>query len=231
MEGIDLPNADRSKLLHKLFPGGDASKLSTTDSKTLIAYVLSALNIAAVFVLELTNPLGASSVAVLAATATTNGPQTIIAFLAPGLAELLARPRNLRFTTGGATAAHAPNQVIITGTDIDGNVLTETLALSQIAGNDDSLKAFATLTSLAYTGGTGVDATVSVGYANKFGLPKSIKTRAGRLAVIQEVDPSGVVTTGTFASPATSPPHGTYSPADVPDGTDSYAVTFEAIQP
>jgi hypothetical protein len=175
---------------------------------------------------------GASSVAILAAFASTNGSQTITTFLAGGLTELATRPRNLRVTVGaGGTPGQSYTSMVATGVDIDGNALTETVTITAAAGNYDSVKAFAGLTSLAFSGGTGAGASLSVGYANLFGLPTSIKSRGGRLAVIQEVANGAVVTNGTFASPATSPPHGTYSPNTAPDTTKPYAVTYEQVVP
>ena len=45
----------------------------------------------------------------------------------------ISPPRNITATTGGgAGAADVPATAVITGKDIDGNVLTETLTLSQV---------------------------------------------------------------------------------------------------
>lgn len=230
-----IANGERVAILAALFPFLDKTNLSGAlpNKVTLEAAILSGLGATPMRTDELTNPPAAAPAGLLAATATTNGPQTILAaaLIAGGLTELATRPRNITFTTGGVTPGHAPNQVVITGTDIDGNPLTETKALSQIAGIDVGVKAFAGPASFAFTGGTNTDATVSIGFGTKFGLSRSIKSRAGLLAVIREVAVGAVVTTGTFVDSVTSPPHGTYSPATAPDGTKSYAATYEYIVP
>lgn len=179
---------------------------------------------------EWTNALAADATGLKTATATQVAPLTILAaaMIAGGLAELAARPRNLTFTTGG-TAANAPASVVITGTDIDGTALTETLALSQSAGIDLGVKAFKTVTSVVYGAAADAAATVSIGFGDLLGLSKSIKSRAGRLAVIQEVAVGSVVTNGALVAPATSPPHGTYSPNAAPDGAKDYSLTYEQV--
>src|SRR5688572_6426728 len=78
-------------------------------------------------VYELTNPATAAADGLKAATATTVAVQTITSFEAAGVAALAAYPRNVTFTTAGNTPADAPATATITGTDIDGNALTETV--------------------------------------------------------------------------------------------------------
>jgi hypothetical protein len=68
---------------------------------------------------------------------------------------------------------------------------------------------------------------VAIGFGAVFGLSATIKSRAGRLAVIQEVAAGSVVTNGVFASSSASPPHGSYAPNSAPDGSKDYAVTYE----
>lgn len=105
-----------------------------------------------------------------------------------GLTKLDAHgARALTFTTAGGTPADAPAYVDIVGKDIDGAALSETLALSQIAGEVTSVKCYQDdgLT-LTYPAADGTDATVSVGIADKFGLPCKIKSRVSSPAVISE---------------------------------------------
>ncbi len=179
---------------------------------------------------EFTNPVAASTTALHAATASTVAVQTLLtaALSAPGIAALLAFPRNVTFTTAGSSATDAPDTAVITGTDIDGNALTESIAgLQGGAATYAGVKAFKTITSIVYGAGAGTGATVAVGTGVKIGFSKSIKSRAGRLAVIQQVAVATVVTTGTFVDATTSPPHGTYAPATAQDGANDYAVTYE----
>lgn len=178
---------------------------------------------------EFTNPAAAATAGLQAATASQVADQTVLAaaMLAPGLAALAAYPRNVTFTVAGGTAAEAPTSADIVGTDIDGNALLETVAITASAGTYSGLKAFKTLTSITKKGGTGTGATVAMGFGQVFGLSNTIKDRAGRRAVLQEVAVGVVVTTGTFATPTTSPPYGSYSPATAPDAARDYAVTYE----
>ena len=173
-------------------------------------------------------PAATSTTALLAATATVNGTQTLSSFVAGGVAALLAHARNVTFTGGGTTAS-CPTSAALTGTDTDGNALTETVALT--SGSGTGVKCFKTLASAVLTGGTATNGTTAIGVGSKLGLSKTIRSRSDRLAVVQEVaDASGtgsVVTNGVFASATTSPPHGSYTPNAAPDGTYQYTVTYE----
>lgn len=175
-------------------------------------------------------PAATSTTALHAALATTVAPQTVLAaaMVSGGLAALAAFPRNITYT-GGGTTADAPTTATATGADIDGNALTETTALT--AGSGVGAKAFASLVSVVYGAAAATDATVAIGIGSVFGLSKTIKSRALRLAVLQEVyaatTTGSVVTNGTYASAATSPPHGSYTGASAPDGTKSYALVYE----
>jgi hypothetical protein len=178
---------------------------------------------------ELTDPLASAAAGLLDATATTVAPQTILAaaLKAPGLAELLARPRNVTFTTAGGTPAHAPADVLITGTDIHGDVLTETVTLAQTATIAEGNKAFRTIVSIAYAAGDGASATISIGFGNKFGLSRKAKTRAGAVMRGTEISAGSVVTNGTLAVATTGAPNGTYTPNTVPNGSNDYAIAYE----
>lgn len=178
---------------------------------------------------EFTDPVAASATNLLAATASSVAVQTYLtaALGSAGKAALLAYPRNIYFTTAGSTASDAPATATIVGTDIDGNALTETVNIAQTATTAIGVKAFKTITSITYSAGDGAGATVSIGVGVKMGLSKSVKSRAGFLAVIQQVAAGAVVTTGTFVDATTSPPHGTYAPATAQDGANDYSITYE----
>jgi hypothetical protein len=178
---------------------------------------------------EWTNPAAASATALLAATASTVAVQTYLtaALSAGGKTALAAYPRNVTFTTAGVTPSDAPATAVITGTDIDGNALTETVTIAQTATIAQGVKCFKTITSIVYAAGDGTGATVSIGIGQKFGFSKLSKTRAGGVAVLAEIAVGVTVTNGTFATAATSPPYGSYSPNTAPDGANDYAVTYE----
>jgi hypothetical protein len=180
---------------------------------------------------ELTDPLAAAAAGLRAATATTVAPQTVLAagLLAGGVAELLARPRNVTFTTAGATPADAPATALITGTDINGDAMTETVNIAQTATIANGVKAFRTITSIAFSAADGTGATVSIGYGNAFGLRRKARTRAGAVMRGTEVSAGTIVTNGTLVTAETSPPHGTYTPNTAPNGTNDYAIEYESV--
>ena len=176
---------------------------------------------------EWTDPVAAAAAGLEAATATTVAPRTVTTFIAGGKTALAAHPRNITFTTAGTTPADAPATAIITGTDINDTAMTETVSLAQTAAKVEGVKCFKTITSVAYAAADGTGATVSIGFGAVFGLAKKAKVRAGLLNVLNEIEAGVKVTTGTYVSPATSAPNGSYAPATAPNGTRDYAVTFE----
>lgn len=178
---------------------------------------------------ELTDPLAAAAAGLLAATATTVAVQTVLTagLLAAGKNELAARPRNVTFTTAGGTPADAPATATITGTDINGDALTEVVNIAQTATIANGVKAFKTITSIVYAAGDGTGATVSIGYGNAFGLSRKAKTRAGAVMRGTEISAGSVVTNGTLVVAETGLPNGTYSPNSAPDGSKDYAIAYE----
>lgn len=178
---------------------------------------------------EWTDPLAAAPAGLKAATATVASVVALTAadLLTAGKNELLARPRNITFTTAGGTAADAPANAVIVGTDINGDALTETVTLAQTATTASGVKAFRTIETITYPAADGAGATVSVGYGSVFGLSKKIRTRAGALMFGKEISAGSVVTNGVLASPTTSPPNGSYAPNSAPDGVKDYALEYE----
>lgn len=178
---------------------------------------------------EWTNAVAAVADGLKAAAATTVAPLTVTSFVAGGVAALLAYPRNVTFTTAGVTPSDAPANALVTGTDIDGAALTETITVAQTATISAGAKCFKTITSVAFAAADGTAATVAIGFGDVLGLSATIKSRAGRLAVLQEIAVGSVVTTGTVVSSTTSPPHGSYDPSDALDGTKDFALTYEQV--
>jgi hypothetical protein len=123
-----------------------------------------------------------------------------------GLTKLGAHgARALTFTTAGATPADAPAYVDVASKDIDGTALTETLLLSQIAGEVTSAKCYSgDDIVLTFPAADGVDATIAVGIADKFGLPCKIKSRAGYPVRFVEIEDGDIVSTGGGSATATN---------------------------
>lgn len=160
--------------------------------------------------------------------ATTLAAKTI---MGPDLIQtsLADAPRALVFTTAGGTPAHAPANVVITGKDVNGNDLKETLALAQTATTATSTRTYAKIIKLEFAVGDGTAATIAITFAAPVGLKRKIRSRAGLIATLKEVVNGAVVTTGTFTAPTTTDlPNGTYSPASAPNDVSDYAIVYEA---
>jgi len=85
----------------------------------------------------------------------------------------LAVPRNI--TATGASGADAILDIV--GTDVYGNVITETITLIGTA-TIQGVKAFKTVTSITPEGGSGLGATaVTIGMGSKLGLPVKLNAR------------------------------------------------------
>lgn len=179
---------------------------------------------AALTVEEWTDSAAGTAAALLAAAATVASIVTVSSFLAPGVAILAAGARNLTFTTAGGTAADAPANAVITGTDANGAQQTETVALAQTGTIASGVKCFKTVTKVVYPAADGTGATVSIGIGNLLGLTKTPKARAGLAKAVMEIAAGAVVTTGTLDAT-----NKTYAPAAAPDGAKDYAVFYEYV--
>lgn len=180
-----------------------------------------------IYVDEFTNPFVASSNSLRAATASVTTERTTTSFVSTGVNALANAPRQIAFVTAGTTPADAPASALVTGTDVDGNVITETVAIAQTATSSLSTKFFSSITSVVEAVGDGTGATISIGVGGPVGLRKMPKVRGGTINVINETSVGARVTTGTFVVPASAPPYGSYSPATAADGTRDYVLAYE----
>lgn len=181
---------------------------------------------AAIAIEEFTAP-AAAGVALISAVAQSQIAAGRVATLLP-LAAAISPPRNITVSTGaGGTPADAPVNAVITGTDINGAVQTETLIVSQTAATVAGLKAFASVTSIVEGLGEGAGAALSYGIGVVIGLGKPIKARAGLTAPIREIANAAVVTNGVFTTPAVGAPNGTYAPNSAANGALNYALFYE----
>ena len=133
---------------------------------------------------DLGSPALGTSTAVLAATASATSSNVTTGITSPDV------PRNVTATPGGTTANVTAVSVVVTGTDIEGQVLTETLPAFTAASSSavTGSKAFATVTSIAIPA-VGSATTVAVGLGSKLGLPfrTSLNTVfAAYLATVRE---------------------------------------------
>lgn len=116
-----------------------------------------------------TNAVAADPDRLLTATATSDSvATTVTSFLAqPDF------PRNITITPGGTTDDVAGDDVVVTGTNIRGETITENITMTEngstlVAGS----KAFATVTSIVFPVQDGAAATFIVGVGDKLGLDR-----------------------------------------------------------
>lgn len=84
-----------------------------------------------------------------------------------------AVPRNVTATAGGTAGDIKAIQVVVAGTDMDDQAITETLPAFTVntAGTVTGSKVFKTVTSITIPAHDGTGATTSVGTGAKLGLP------------------------------------------------------------
>lgn len=182
-----------------------------------------------VVVEEFTDVPAASTAGIRIATATVASPVVVAASgLVGGAAVTLPYPRPISVTTAGVTPADAPATVTVTGLDVDGKALSETITVPQTAATGVGSKCFKTVTGLSFPAADGTAATVAVGWGAPIGLSEDPISRAGLVAPISEIAVGTKVTTGTLSLPATNAPHGMYTPATAANGTNDYAIYYEA---
>jgi hypothetical protein len=120
------------------------------------------------FSASLGSPALGATTAVHAAV-TDNGAQQVIttAITSPDV------PRNVTATAGGTAGDIKAIQVVVAGTDFEGNSISETLPAFTVdtGGTVVGSKAFKTVTSITIPAHDGTGATTAVGLGAKLGLP------------------------------------------------------------
>lgn len=131
-------------------------------------------------------------------------------------------PRNIVITPGGTTGDVPAGDIIVTGTNIRGDVITETFTLTanQSAAQTGN-KAFATVTSVVFPIQDGAAATYGVGTGVKFGLARNLSE-----AAIIDAFADGVRegTAATVANSATVIESNTVSTNTAPNGSRDFVV-------
>lgn len=169
----------------------------------------------------ITTPIVASTTYILSGSAASSSATTNVTTFAhqPDVARVLTA------TPGGTTANVAAGNVVITGLDILGHSITDTLAITSTQSTTTTgTKAFASVSSivLPQSGGTGV--TFSVGVANALGLKRCMDA-AGDLAWAM-FNSAFESTRGTAVANATDESLNTYTPNGTLDGTKNVDVFF-----
>ncbi len=141
-------------------------------------------------------------------------------------------PRNVVITVTHATSVVAMSGVI-TGTDVNGNVITEAWSVTATGTTKTftGAKAFATITSITEV--IAADAstnTIIAGDGKVFGLDTPVAVASA----LKEVAAGSVVTTGTVvaaSSAAAADSRGTYSPSTAPNGSNDYTIWYLSDTP
>lgn len=117
------------------------------------------------------NAVAASATGVHAAVTDTGSPQTITTAITNP-----AVPRNVTATAGGTAGDIKAIQVIVAGTNMADEAITETLPAftEDTAGTVVGSKAFKTITSITIPAHDGTGATTAVGWGDKLGLPDKL---------------------------------------------------------
>lgn len=115
------------------------------------------------------------------AAVTDNGTQRVIT---TGLGALSC-PRNITATAGGTAADVKAIQVIVVGTDIEGEEITETLPAFTVntAGTVSGSKMFASVTSVTIPAHDGTGATTAIGEGNLLAIPYKLPYNTTLFAV------------------------------------------------
>lgn len=145
--------------------------------------------------------------AVLAATALADGATTTVTegIFDPDV------PRALSVTGNQAGVA---GDVVITGKDIAGNTITETIVANGAATVEGS-KAFAEVTSIVLPALVGAGDTISVGTLDVYGIPHKLKAAGVLLASLY----GNAADAGTLNVDASNLEANTYEPAANPNGS------------
>lgn len=171
---------------------------------------------------------GASATAVLAATATATSAQVITAGITnPDV------PRALKIATGGTTANIAASTVVITGTNVEGKIITENFAMADnLNGEVNGTKAFKTVTSVAIPAQDGASATISVGYQNILGLNHRLVPQKSSIVVTSNTSSADTSAPTIQAAPSATTidaeevENNTVTPATSPDGTTFLTILY-----
>jgi hypothetical protein len=173
----------------------------------------SLLSMAAISVDEYIDPLATSAVNMMAATDSQITEDELLPDATPAVGVLTQAtiddlatggPRQLLFTVAGVTPAERAPTATVYGTAVGGAKATEVVALPDVAGEALTGTFFIDIDKVVLAAGSGTAATVSIGLGALLGLGAPVVSRAGLVAVIQEVAIGVVVTTGTVSVGATT---------------------------
>lgn len=111
-------------------------------------------------------------------------------------------PRNITATAGGTAGDIKAIQVIVEGTNINDEVITETLPAFTVdtGGIVTGSKAFKTVTKITVPAHDGTGATTAIGFGVKLGLPEPLPTNTVLFANLNNVREGTLPTVAAHAS-------------------------------
>lgn len=170
---------------------------------------------------DLLRPLVASTTGVLAASASdTSGITYTTGITNPDV------PRNLTVTAGGTAADIKTGDVVITGTNVEGKVITESFTFADnTAATITGSKAFKTVTSILIPAQDGTGATYAVGYGSKLGIGmRNIASMPIKLLVRSAAGAETLEDPAASAFSSTLVENNTVTTTTTPDGAVSFRV-------
>lgn len=113
---------------------------------------------------------GAADTNAVHAAVTDDGTEQVIT---TGITNPAVHPRTVTATSGGTAGDIGAIQVIVEGTNINDEVISETLPIftANSATTVESTKAFKTITEITIPAHDGLGATTEIGYGEKLGMP------------------------------------------------------------
>jgi hypothetical protein len=142
-------------------------------------------------------------------------------------------PRNITtqasFIVGTATSTFTGTLAVV-GIGAKGQAVTETIAVT--TNSATGVEAYstitsATLTTTAIVSGDAANAYISIGTGDKLGLANNISAVTDVYKIIEGIDSTQENVAATSTNINTT--YDTFTPTDVPDGTDGYMVWFKSI--
>jgi len=134
-------------------------------------------------------------------------------------------PRALTVTAAGTAADIASGDVVVTGTNVEGKVITESFTFTaNTAATVTGALAFRTITSVLTHAQDGAAATYSVGTSDKIGLNHRIPS--GAVYKVLSAGASDFQSDGTVAQSSSLVESNTVIPDTAPDGTTALTIYY-----
>lgn len=148
--------------------------------------------------------------------------------------DAISPPRNITITTSNNADINAVD-VVITGTDIHGNVITDTITLTDDGNTTDAgVVAFATVTQIVVPANAGTGATLDFGTGVIVGFAAPLKVRNSDAVVLAENEagtPKAYdALAGTYVAPSAGDLNGNVTQGSAPNGTNDYAYAYEPVK-